>query len=630
MGAPTGGGGGGGERAVEEDTVFEVAIVVPKLSRAAGGGPEDCVARLVRELEGAGLLVDRVRGVPAEFIKFEWDQVAAFVRQPDGSLFSWRERYCCFRYLIYGIVNKTDSQISLKFDGKEFHWNQNESLLTRLEAEGVVKLVFPLHDEIKRKQLLGNWALNWLDFTWQPIDEIYSYFGTKIATYFAFLGMYTRWLFFPAVFGLATQLIDFGSLQWLVLPAFFIFVISWAVFFLQFWKRKNSALLARWGINYSISEYKNLGNDLDLLSDSRRDSLTTEEKKFGDASAEKRKLQRNEWFGVLLKIRNNGIIVLAIICLQLPFELAYAHLYEITETEVLRYILTAVYLVAIQYYTRIGGKVSVILIKYENNQGEESSSASLVYKSYIGLFYHASLYRDIMALRQVLIQRLIVSQLLENLIENSIPYLKYSYKKYIAVHKKKHEKESPAGKLVRLSTRVEKEYLKPFYTASIGEELEDGLFDDFLELTLQFGMIMMFACAFPLIFCFAALNNVTEIRADALKLLVMLKRPIPRAAATIGAWLNIFQFLVVMAICTNCLLLVCLYDEEGNWRIEPGLAAILIMEHVLLLIKFGFSHFVPEEPAWVKANRVRYVAQAQTVCSKQLLRSISKLDAKLD
>ncbi|TVU35377.1 hypothetical protein EJB05_17264 [Eragrostis curvula] len=630
MGAPTGGGGGGGERAVEEDTVFEVAIVVPKLSRAAAGGPEDCVARLVRELEGAGLLVDRVRGVPAEFIKFEWDQVAAFVRQPDGSLFSWRERYCCFRYLIYGIVNKTDSQISLKFDGKEFHWNQNESLLTRLEAEGVVKLVFPLHDEIKRKQLLGNWALNWLDFTWQPIDEIYSYFGTKIATYFAFLGMYTRWLFFPAVFGLATQLIDFGSLQWLVLPAFFIFVISWAVFFLQFWKRKNSALLARWGINYSISEYKNLGNDLDLLSDSRRDSLTSEEKKFGDASAEKRKLQRNEWFGVLLKIRNNGIIVLAIICLQLPFELAYAHLYEITETEVLRYLLTAVYLVAIQYYTRIGGKVSVILIKYENNQGEESSSASLVYKSYIGLFYHASLYRDIMALRQVLIQRLIVSQLLENLIENSIPYLKYSYKKYIAVHKKKHEKESPAGKLVRLSTRVEKEYLKPFYTASIGEELEDGLFDDFLELTLQFGMIMMFACAFPLIFCFAALNNVTEIRADALKLLVMLKRPIPRAAATIGAWLNIFQFLVVMAICTNCLLLVCLYDEEGNWRIEPGLAAILIMEHVLLLIKFGFSHFVPEEPAWVKANRVRYVAQAQTVCSKQLLRSISKLDAKLD
>lgn len=30
---------------------------------------------------------------------------------------------------------------------------------------------------------------------------------------------------------------------------------------------------------------------------------------------------------------------------------------------------------------------------------------------------------------------------------------------------------------------------------------------DFLELALQFGMIMMFACAFPLAFAFAALVN---------------------------------------------------------------------------------------------------------------------------
>jgi anoctamin-10 len=88
----------------------------------------------------------------------------------------------------------------------------------------------------------------------------------------------------------------------------------------------------RWGINCSLSEYKNLGIELSSLSD----SLTVEEKKFCDVSAEKSKLQRNEWFGVLLRIRNNGIIVLAIICLQLPFELAYAHLYEITETEAMK------------------------------------------------------------------------------------------------------------------------------------------------------------------------------------------------------------------------------------------------------------------------------------------------------
>lgn len=40
-------------------------------------------------------------------------------------------------------------------------------------------------------------------------------------------------------------------------------------------------------------------------------------------------------------------------------------------------------------------------------------------------------------------------------------------------------------------------------------------------------------------------NNITEIRADALKLLVMLRRPVPRADATIGAWLNIFQVCII-------------------------------------------------------------------------------------
>ena len=55
-----------------------------------------------------------------------------------------------------------------------------------------------------------------------------------------------------------------------------------------------------------------------------------------------------------------------------------------------------------------------------------------------------------------------------------------------------------------------------------------------------------------------------------------------------------FQFLIVMSICTNCAFLVWFYDHEGKWSIEPGLAIILVMEHILLLIKFGFSRFVPE------------------------------------
>lgn len=484
-------------------------------------------------------------------------------------------------------------------------------------------------DERTRKKLLRSWALHWWDFTSQPIDEIYSYYGAKIGIYFAFLGMYTRWLLFLAVFGLTLQLIDFGSLKLVVLPIFFVVVILWGIMFCQFWKRKNAALLARWPISSAVAAdpgYKiparkgcSLQPPMELI------------KIFEiDKAKGKEVFQRSEWLGRLMRFRNDAIIIFSIICLQLPFELAYAHLYEVVGSDVIKFGFTAVYLLTIQYITKIGGKVSVKLIMYENNENTEKRADSLVYKvfglyfmqTYIGIFYHVLLHRNFSTLRTVLIQRLLLSEVFENLLENSLPYLKYSYKKYRVRHKKKYEKGESTDK-IQFTSRVEKEYLKPSYSASIGEELEDGLFDDFLELALQFGMIMMFACAFPPAFAFAAVNNIMEIRTDALKLLVILRRPVPRASATVGAWLNIFKFLILVSICTNCALLAWMYDEEGKWKIEPGLAAILIMEHVLLLIKFGFSRLVPEEPAWVRANRAKHTTQAQDMCSKKLLRTIS-------
>lgn len=635
----------------EEDTVFEIAVVVPKRNQEEKIEISDCVEVLVDEFIKVGLKVERVRGITNEFIKlaapveclgraaaklqikkptsigmdlqFEWENVDAFLRQPDGSLFSWCERFQCYHHIIYGTINKSGSKITLTFDGKDIKWEVGESLLRRLEAEGIVKQVFPLHDEANRKKLLRNWALKFKDLTSQPIDEIYSYFGVKTAVYFSFLGMYTRWLTFPAALGLIVQLIDFGSLQLLVLPIFFASIILWAALLFQFWKRKNSALLARLQINSSVSvlgmEWSSLQSSMGLSQ-----NLEIDERK------EKAAFQKNEWLGYLMRFRNDVIVILGIICLQLPIELCYAHLYGVIKSDIIRFGLTAVYILIIQYFTKTGGEISARLIKYEINENIEYRADSLVYKvfglyfmqTYIGIFYHALLHRNFVTLRKLLIQRMIISQVFENLMENFLPFFKYSYKKFTTVGNMEKSRDRSTG-TVRFSSRVEKEHLKLSYSASICQELEDGLFDDFLELALQFGMIMMFACAFPLAFVFSAVNNFIEIRTDALKLLVMFKRPVPRAAPTIGAWSNIFQFLIMMSICTNSALLVWLYDQEGKWKIEPGLAAILIMEHVLLLIKFGFSRFVPEEPAWVRANRMKNVTQAQDLCSKQLLRNFS-------
>lgn len=43
--------------------------------------------------------------------------------------------------------------------------------------------------------------------------------------------------------------------------------------------------------------------------------------------------------------------------------------------------------------------------------------------------------------------------------------------------KKKRSEGGPSTGKIQIASRVEKEYLKPTYSASIGVELEDGLFD---------------------------------------------------------------------------------------------------------------------------------------------------------
>ena len=73
---------------------------------------------------------------------------------------------------------------------------------------------------------------------------------------------------------------------------------------------------------------------------------------------------------------------------------------------------------------------------------------------------------------------------------------------FLCRKKRKRDKGSSVGK-TQFNYRVEKEYLKPSYSASVGEELEDGLFDGnlrnhatvrdiYLWLTVTLGTLVIF------------------------------------------------------------------------------------------------------------------------------------------
>lgn len=79
----------------------------------------------------------------------------------------------------------------------------------------------------------------------------------------------------------------------------------------------------------------------------------------------------------------------------------------------------------------------------------------------------------------------------------------------------------------------------------------EGLFQEYLEMALQFGFITFFVAAFPLAPLFALLNNWVEIRLDAVKMVCDRRRPVPRRCQDIGVWLPILSTIAHLSVICN-------------------------------------------------------------------------------
>ena len=95
---------------------------------------------------------------------------------------------------------------------------------------------------------------------YQPIDAIRDYFGEEVAVYFAWLGLYTESLMYPAVLGVLVLIAQFvgydGSIDDNVftLP-YTVGFAAWSILFLCAWKRRESELKFLWGSEgYEASE----------------------------------------------------------------------------------------------------------------------------------------------------------------------------------------------------------------------------------------------------------------------------------------------------------------------------------------------------------------------------------------
>uniref|UniRef100_A0A3P8YNZ6 Anoctamin n=1 Tax=Esox lucius TaxID=8010 RepID=A0A3P8YNZ6_ESOLU len=189
----------------------------------------------------------------------------------------------------------------------------------------------------------------------------------------------------------------------------------------------------------------------------------------------------------------------------------------------------------------------------------------------------------------------------------------------------------------------------------------EGLFDEYLEMVLQFGFITIFVAACPLAPLFALINNWVEVRLDAQKFVCQYRRPVVERAKDIGIWMDILQVITQVAVISNAFLIAfttdflprlyyrynnegtlegyvnftlatspssynanhtqCRYrgfrDQHGHYRPEffhllaCRLAFVIVFEHVVFFIGRLIDLMVPDIPEEVeiKIKREHYMAK---------------------
>ncbi|KAF1480664.1 Anoctamin-7, partial [Pygoscelis antarcticus] len=88
----------------------------------------------------------------------------------------------------------------------------------------------------------------------------------------------------------------------------------------------------------------------------------------------------------------------------------------------------------------------------------------------------------------------------------------------------------------------------------------EGLFDEYLEMVLQFGFITIFVAACPLAPLFALLNNWVEICLNAHKFVCDYRRPVAEQAQGIGIWFSVLEAITHLAIISNAFLIAFTSD----------------------------------------------------------------------
>ncbi|XP_078281128.1 anoctamin-7 [Rhinoraja longicauda] len=583
----------------------------------------------------------------------------------------------------------------------------------------------PTEDLNPRQILYMYWACwsKWCKY--QPLDHIREYFGEKIAIYFAWLGFYTAWLLPAALVGTfvfisgimsmntnkAAEQICNTSTQYVMCPLcescdtwniseicsmaklgylfdhpgtvfFSIFMSFWAVSFLEYWKRKNATLAHHWDcMNFEEEEERPRPEFAAMAPAMEHNPITgINEPHFSERDRTSRIITGSTVIIIMLFVVM--IFLVTVIIYRAIISMMMYHTGNtilMTQAGNIANISgSMVNLILILLMGQIYTSLAEKLTRWEMHRTQTQFEDAFTFKVFVFQFvnfYSSPFYvafikgrfvgypghygtlfgmrnEDcgpggcLIELAQQLFIIMVGKQIINNIQEFVIPKLKaWWQKRRVAIIRGSQICQEP-------------KHWEDDYELIASE----GLFDEYLEMVLQFGFITIFVAAFPLAPLFAMLNNWVEIRLDAQKFVCEYRRPVAERAQNIGVWFNILEGLAQLSVIINAFLIaftsefiprllyqyensrnlegyvnftlayspytyissnytVCRYkafrDDAGNltlfyWKLLAiRLGFIIAFEHVVFLILHLIDWMVLDIPAslQVKIKRERYLAK---------------------
>ncbi|KAK6640619.1 hypothetical protein RUM44_012315 [Polyplax serrata] len=495
-------------------------------------------------------------------------------------------------------------------------------------------------EELNPRQILYEYWARWGRwYKYQPLDHIRNYFGEKVGFYFAWLGFYTSWLFPAAAVGILVFLYglvtvfdnpyandvcekpgkykmcpqhEFGKFwdlydicTYIRISYLFdhpgsvfysIFISFWAVSFLEYWKRKCATIAYQWDCtDFQGVEEKPRAEYAAKAPFIAVNPVTGVREPMFPKNERGKRIATGLGL-VFVMISVVIIFIFAIIVFRIAIAIplhnmnmtrGYAHTMANLTGAGLNFVII---MIMSKFYEWLAQK----LTRWEMHRTQSEYDDNYTFKVFVFQFvnFYSSIFyiaffkgrfvgypgnyvyifnmRNeeceeggcLIELAQQLAIIMIGKQVINNFMEVGMPWVKSWWLK-TKVKTKKSKKQPNKNQI-----QVQEDY----YTSP-----NEGLFQEYLEIVLQFGFITLFVAAFPLAPLFALLNNWVEIRLDAQKFVCHTRRVIPERTEDIGMWFKIMQYLAHIAVITNGLLIAftsrflmkLLYQYEYNWS-EDG------------------------------------------------------------